>query len=263
MEASPVIPHFLLGLIALSSTAFAAPVSGYIVGGEDALPGEYPFIVSIQRRSGFHFCGGSLIDKKWVLTAAHCVSAGEESRIKIVAGLHEQGVLKGSQSIEVEKIIQHPQYGTGGNSQDYDYALIELKQDAAFDSVSLNDQELQIPDQESAAPSSITAGWGAVRESGSAAKILQKVTVPLVSKKNCDAGYPGKITDRMICAGLKAGGKDSCQGDSGGPLLVTDSMDRLQLAGVVSWGAGCARPNKYGVYSKVNTVVEWIRTQIN
>ncbi len=252
----------VVGVFAVSALlggAQAAPVSGLIVGGEDAQPGEFPFIVSIQRKSGFHFCGGSLIDKRWVLTAAHCVNRGDEKRIQIVAGLHEQGVLKGTQTIAVSAITRHPLYQTGGNSSDYDYALIELKQDAAFDSVVLNDQEIVIPESEETAPSSITAGWGALSEGGSAAQILQKVTVPLVNEKLCSAAYPNEITDRMICAGLKSGGKDSCQGDSGGPLLVLDTVGRARLAGVVSWGAGCARPDAYGVYSKVNTVTGWIQ----
>ncbi|MBU6376402.1 MAG: serine protease [Bdellovibrionales bacterium] len=253
----------LLSLVSLPAMASTRPITGLIVGGEDAQPGEFPFIVSIQSKSDFHFCGGSLIDKRWVLTAAHCVSAGDETGIKVVAGLHEQGVLKGAQTIEVSRIIQHPLNGTTSSSYDYDYALMELKEDAAFDPVPLNSQEISIPDQESAAPASITAGWGTLKESGNVAKTLQKVTVPLVSKKNCSAAYPGDITDRMICAGLKAGGKDSCQGDSGGPLLVLDSQDRPSLAGVVSWGVGCARPKKYGVYSKVNAEIDWIRNTIS
>ncbi|NDD92566.1 serine protease [bacterium] len=252
----------VLSLCSLPALASAQPVSGLIVGGEEALPGEFPFIVSIQSQGDFHFCGGSLIAKRWVLTAAHCVSAGDESGIKIVAGLHEQGVLKGTQSLEVEKIIQHPKYGTTNSSYDYDYALVELKQDAAFDPVALNTQEISISDNESSAPASTTAGWGTLKESGSPATVLQKVTVPLVSKKNCSSGYPGEITDRMICAGLKAGGKDSCQGDSGGPLVVLDAQDRPFLAGVVSWGEGCARPRKYGVYSKVNAEIDWIRNTL-
>lgn len=243
----------------VSGNVQSAPIGGLIVGGEDAQPGEFPFIVSIQRKSGFHFCGGSLIDKRWVLTAAHCVKRGDEKRIQIVAGLHEQGVLKGTQTIAPAFITRHPLYQTGGNSSDYDYALIELKQDAVFDSVALNSQEIAIPDLEETAPSSITAGWGAISEGGAAAQVLQKVSVPLVNAKTCSGAYPNEITDRMICAGLKSGGKDSCQGDSGGPLVVLDSAGHASLAGVVSWGAGCARPDAYGVYSKVNSVVAWIK----
>jgi trypsin len=87
---------------------------------------------------------------------------------------------------------------------------------------------------------------------------LQKVDVPLVSPAMCDKGYPGEITNTMICAGLEEGGKDSCQGDSGGPLVVTDNNNQKVLVGVVSWGYGCARPGQYGVYSKVNAAYDWI-----
>ncbi|MFN7684713.1 MAG: serine protease [Oligoflexia bacterium] len=238
------------------------PISGTIVGGEDAAPGELPFIVSIQRRSGSHFCGGSLIGKRWVLTAAHCVDAGDESRIRVVAGLHERRNPQGVQAIDIARVIQHPEYQSATITSDYDFALLELKDDAVFDSIALNDVEIEIPSDEEKAQASVTAGWGTTSEGGMLSNILQKVTVPLVSKERCEVAYPGKMSDRMICAGLEAGMKDSCQGDSGGPLLVHDDHDRPLLVGVVSWGAGCARPKKYGVYSKVNSVIEWIRSQV-
>ena len=91
--------------------------------------------------------------------------------------------------------------------------------------------------------------------------MLRKVDVPLVSSKRCEAAYPDQISDTMICAGLDKGGKDSCQGDSGGPLLVKLADGTRALAGVVSWGEGCARPQKFGVYSKVNAVTAWIASE--
>ena len=261
---SLLITPFLAGVsvagVALSAEASALrPISGLIVGGEEAVRGEFPSIVSIQSKYGSHFCGGSLIDKRWVLTAAHCVSAGDESSIKVVAGLHERRYPQGSQALQAKRIVQHPNYGSGTVAYDYDFALIELTQDAAFDPILLNETEIVIGDDESTAPASVTAGWGTTTESGSLADVLQKVTVPLVSRNNCEKGYPGRLSDRMICAGLESGGKDSCQGDSGGPLYVRDDQDRPMLAGVVSWGVGCARPYKYGVYSKVNEATAWIR----
>lgn len=242
-----------------ASSVSRQPVSGLIVGGEDALPGEFPFLVSVQTRSGRHFCGGSLIAKRWVLTAAHCVRPGQESRLQIVAGLHDRSETTGSQAINVVRIVNHPLYGNSAIDMDYDFSLVELESDAVHDPIPLNASALDIRDgdEETAIPS-VTAGWGSTREGGQLPTILQKVTVPLVSAETCGKAYPGEITDRMICAGLTQGGKDSCQGDSGGPLFVRDHQDRPLLVGVVSWGYGCARPNRYGVYSRVDSVNDWI-----
>jgi trypsin len=247
---------FSLLFMISSSMAFSKPIQGLIVGGEEAQRGEFPFIVSLQ--SGSHFCGGSLISDEWVLTAAHCVGG---SGFKVVVGLHDLKVSEGSQTFRTTRVIPHPQYNR--STMDYDYALIKLNGKATFKPVSINETEISVPNSDSTIDS-VTAGWGYVKEgSWRLSDLLQKVTVPLVSTEECNNSYNGEITERMLCAGLKEGGKDSCQGDSGGPLLVHDYVrDQPVLAGVVSWGIGCARPEKYGVYSKVNAVTEWIQNTI-
>ena len=216
-----------------------------IVGGVEAVKGEFPFIVSLQGSYGGHFCGGSLIKKNWVLTAAHCIPGGIET---VVIGLHDQGA-QDVERLAVEKVIPHPDYNK--KPQDFDFALVQLKGESKFSPVALNRAEIP------AKAKLVTAGWGATSEGGGVADLLQKVTVPYVSAASCAKAYPGKITEQMLCAGFDKGGKDSCQGDSGGPLVL-GSGDKRVLAGVVSWGEGCARPNKYGVYSKVSSVLEWI-----
>ncbi|MEK7720886.1 MAG: serine protease [Elusimicrobiota bacterium] len=215
-----------------------------IVGGLDAVHGEFPFIVSLQSPGG-HFCGGSLIRKNWVLTAGHCVRDGV--KYVVITGLYDQKQQAGTESFPTTEVIHHP----NRVNRDYDFALLRLDGESKFSPVSLNRREL------SGKADLVTAGWGDIAETGGAVDLLQKVTVPLVSAERCSVAYPGQITDRMICAGFDEGGKDSCQGDSGGPLLLGSGAETT-LVGVVSWGEGCARPNKYGVYAKVNSVLDWI-----
>ena len=219
-----------------------------IVGGVEAVKGEFPFIVSLRGSYGGHFCGGSLIKKDWVLTAAHCVPAGIKT---VVAGLYDQSQNQGVEKLDVDKVIPHPDYNK--KPQDWDYALVHLKTASKYPPVALNKSVI------SGQADFVTAGWGYTEENGQIPNVLRKVTVPLVSPEACSAAYPGSITDQMICAGLAAGGKDSCQGDSGGPLLIGSGAS-AKLAGVVSWGEGCARPNKYGVYSKVSSAIAWIES---
>lgn len=218
-----------------------------IVGGQQAVKGEFPFIVSLQAGSYGHFCGGSLIKKNWVLTAAHCIEPGYLKTV--VIGLHNQSDTAGVERFTVAETIKHPKWNK--NTMEYDYALVRLNGDSKFPPVALNGKPL------SGGVNFVTAGWGTTSESGSVSKILMKVSVPMVSNETCAAAYPDSITESMVCAGYKEGGKDSCQGDSGGPLIMGSGAAQA-LAGVVSWGEGCARPNKYGVYSNVQVALDWI-----
>lgn len=223
-----------------------------IVGGVEAAKGEFPFIVSLQTSYGSHFCGGTLIKKNWVLTAAHCVEGGYLK--SVVVGLHNLSQTSGAEKFSVLKIVKHPEWDS--NALTGDYALVKLSGESKSEPAALNAKEL------SGKVDVVTAGWGTTSENGSLSKNLLKVTLPLVSKAKCSEAYPDQITDGMLCAGFPEGGKDSCQGDSGGPLVVGSGASR-KLAGVVSWGEGCARPNKPGVYSKVSYALDWINKTAN
>lgn len=250
-------------MIAISSLATAAPtLSAKIVGGEDAKQGEITYIVSLRSKSYGHFCGGSLIAQNWVLTAAHCARGGTIDEVWV--GMLNQKETTGVEKIKPAKIIVHEKYNSA--TMENDFALIQLSQNSSFAPVILNQTDINVDDAIDAAPiMTMTAGWGAIKEgSYSLPSMLQKVMVPLVSTKACNAkeAYNGDIKDSMICAGYKQGGKDSCQGDSGGPLSVINENGTHTLVGVVSWGEGCARANKYGVYSKVSSAIDWVKSKI-
>lgn len=245
---------------AFTATADMKPT---IVGGTEAAPNEFPYIVSLHESYG-HICGGSLIKKNWVLTAGHCVAGTRIS--KVLIGLHDQNKTGTAEVIKPKRIIRHPQYNA--STTDYDFALIELERNSSFEPVEYNTTEISISDKQGEQIMSTTAGWGETNQMGvlslgnrASATRLQRVDVPLASTTLCSQGYPNNITDRMICAGYVEGKKDACFGDSGGPLIVKDANTGAPvLVGVVSWGEGCARAGKLGVYSKVNAVAQWIAT---
>lgn len=237
-----------------------------IVGGENAAVGELPWQVLVL--PGPFMCGGSLITTEWVVTAAHCVvddfnNPMPPGDIQVRAGEYNRSQNDGTeQQRNVSSVIVHPNYNAA--TSDSDIALLRLASPVTLGpSVGVVPLVFSPANDSLVAPgvSSLVSGWGATSEGGSTATILQKVRVPIVSNATCNASYGGGITANMLCAGFAAGGKDSCQGDSGGPLVVPEGSG-WRLAGVVSFGEGCARPNFYGVYTRVSSFTTWIAAQV-
>jgi len=241
------------------STAEQNNVSTRIVGGSTAPTGTYPWMVSLQDNIG-HFCGGSLIADRWVLTAAHCTfdqlnRVVTPDQLHVAIGIHTLSATNANQLIGIKAIHVHPSY-QHGSSSDNDIALLELNQ--ASNQSPISSATPTIMGQIAVATPLKVMGWGTLRENGSASDTLQEVDIPLVSQASCNQSYNGGITDNMLCAGFSAGGKDSCQGDSGGPLLYQDANGWHQV-GVVSFGNGCALPGFPGVYTRVANYDSWIK----
>ncbi|XP_059485509.1 trypsin-7-like [Neocloeon triangulifer] len=227
----------------VGSQLFRKPqVDGKIVGGTPAQIKDFPYQLSLRYR-GRHICGASIISSNFVITAAHCIG-GERvpSRLSLKAG--SSNLYTGGTKHSVVKIVVHSQYTDF--SEDYDLAILKVREPfKASNSISLPQSGAVIESGTVA----IVTGWGVTREGSiSPAFQLQSVSVPIVDNVECAYSYIGygEITQRMLCAGYKLGQKDACQGDSGGPLVANGV-----LVGVVSWGAGCARPGLPGVYTNL------------
>lgn len=236
-----------------------------IVGGQTVNPpGAYPWTVQIGYHRPFpneHFftvwCGGALIDRSWVLTAAHCFDDTTGSRYTLTLGEHDLNQHEGTeQVINVQEVIVHPDYNAF--TSDNDIALLRLAHPANIDA-RVNTIELgPLPTTPLGAPLTVV-GWGTTTFGGTISTILLETSVPLRTDTDCHSAYPGEITNTMFCAGFDGGGTDSCQGDSGGPIFFNEGGISRQV-GVVSWGDGCAAANKFGVYANVALFTDWIHT---
>ncbi|KAM4636189.1 trypsin [Discoglossus pictus] len=239
----------LLLICVLLGAAAAFDDDDKIVGGYTCAKNSVPYIVSLN--SGYHFCGGSLINNLWVVSAAHCY----KSSVQVRLGEHNIVVSEGTeQFISSSRVIRHSGYNS--RTLDNDIMLIKLSSAATLNSYV---KAVALPSGCSAAGTScLISGWGNTLSSGTNyPDLLQCVSAPILTSAQCSSAYPGEITANMICVGYIEGGKDSCQGDSGGPVVCNG-----QLQGIVSWGYGCALRNYPGVYTKVCNYVSWIQNTI-
>ncbi|XP_078264732.1 enteropeptidase [Rhinoraja longicauda] len=231
-----------------------------IVGGNEAVDGTWPWIVSLHF-IGHHICGATLIGKQWLVTAAHCVYGRSLvlSRWQAVLGLHAQLNLTSPQTqvLAIDRILINPQYNR--RTKNGDITLLHLESAVQYTDYV---QPACLPDSKQHFPAGMTcaiAGWGAVNEGGPPPGVLQEAEVPLIATQNCQKQLPQyNITHNMLCAGFEKGGIDTCQGDSGGPLVCKQD-DQWFLAGVTSFGWGCARPHSPGVYARITAFVDWIQ----
>ncbi|XP_054996678.1 transmembrane protease serine 11B [Sorex araneus] len=229
-----------------------------VVKGKDALSGAWPWQASLQWR-GQHFCGASLISRIWLLTAAHCLQ-----RIK---NLDDWTINFGTivnkplRRLKIKNVILHEYYKNSTNSDDI--ALVELAEEVSFTKyirkICLPEADMKLSPNDSVA----VTGWGALYMNGILPVTLQQAFVNIIDNKICNGSnsLSGLVSDKMLCAGFMSGGADACQRDSGGPLAYQNSRNIWILVGIVSWGDGCGKKNKPGVYTRVTAYRDWITTK--
>ncbi|CAB0001308.1 unnamed protein product [Nesidiocoris tenuis] len=260
-------------MVAVNATLFLLSVCGRrlfpearVVGGQLSAFGKWPWQISLRqwRTSTYlHKCGAALLSENWAITAAHCVENVPPSDLLLRLGEHDLSTEEepyGFQERRVQIVASHPQFDP--RTFEYDLALLRFYEPVTFQP---NIIPVCVPEDDTNFVGSMAfvTGWGRLYEDGPLPSILQEVSVPVINNTICEtmyraAGYIEHIPDIFICAGWKKGGFDSCEGDSGGPMVIQRPDRRWLLAGVISWGIGCAEPNQPGVYTRISQFRHWI-----
>ncbi|KAI9290797.1 trypsin-like serine protease [Neoconidiobolus thromboides FSU 785] len=241
-------------LITLFSTIYSSPqtLDNRIIGGVEVSPKfKYPWLVSLQF-NGRHGCGGVILNKNTVLTAAHC-SQGTVSTFSV--NIHRHNLTQTSSSengetIGVSQVINHPNYNPTRHTNDVSIWKLATPTTLDIDGIDLDDGTYG----EQTGLKVIAAGWGLTQTGGSVSPVLREVAIPIIDKNVCSKYWTSHFVNVdikvQVCAGGE-GGKDACNGDSGGPLFTTGANGRHVLIGSTTFGKPCA-------YEGVPTV--WART---
>ncbi|XP_036141753.1 chymotrypsin-2 [Monomorium pharaonis] len=244
----------LLSLLTFCHAGVLPFFDSRIVNGEDAKLGEIPYQVSLQNKgSSSHFCGGSILNDNYVITAAHCVQGKSGSSIQVVAATINLSVPQSQH--DVAKIIVHPRYNSA-DSWINDIALLKVK--TPFKK-SVYVGHVPLPPKGHAVKANdiaIVSGWGRLWQGGPTTTKLQRVNIVIADQDYCKYKYNNmglNVYPTQVCAYDPSIQKGSCHGDSGGPLTVGG-----KLVGLVSWANGCASTTYPTVYTRVVSYLDWI-----
>ncbi|KAM9439894.1 vitamin K-dependent protein C-like isoform 1-T2 [Clarias gariepinus] len=231
----------------------------WLIGGEVGKRGESPWQALILNAVGHFHCGGVLLDELWVLTAAHCLE--KYLRFGVRLGDYKRFQFEGSEVTRaVTKIVPHPKYNK--ETTDNDIALLRLELPVKFSTyivpACLPSQDLAERVLHLNGTKTVVTGWGLNDERTLLySSDLKHISVPLVEHSECASYMVRNLTENMLCAGSIGIVMDACKGDSGGPMM-TLYRNTWFLIGLVSWGEGCGRMDKLGIYTKVSNYLEWI-----
>ncbi|XP_020640215.3 chymotrypsin-like elastase family member 1 [Pogona vitticeps] len=245
----------------------SSKANGRVVGGYEARKNAWPSQISLQYYSGgswYHTCGGTLVARNWVMTAAHCVDSNMNFRV--VLGDHNIYQQEGTeQYISVSKIIIHPYWNSNNVAGGYDIAMLRLAQSATLNSyVKL----AYLPPSGQILPNNnpcYVTGWGRTQTNGQLASVLQEAYLPVVDYSTCSSSsyWGSTVKSTMVCAGGD-GTRSGCQGDSGGPLncLVNGAYYVHGVTSFVS-SSGCNVYRKPTVFTRVSAYISWINGVIS
>lgn len=259
--AVALLTAFAVGGLTATSTAYGdeapgpttriADIQPNVVGGGDAAPGQFPWMVRLSMG-----CGAAVVAPRVVLTAAHCVRrTGNNTGIIATIGRTRLSA-GGGEAIRSTYVFRSPTYARTGTS---DWALIELSRATSAPPLALAAQG----DTSVNSGTFTIMGWGATVEGGPQSDTLKFASVPFVNDTTCGQAYgSGFAPLTEICAGFPQGGVDTCQGDSGGPMVKQLTTGQVVEVGIVSYGFGCARAGFPGVYGEVQAFSNNIRARI-